>query len=93
MFSIAFNIVTKIPVYNSYSKGIFFLSNRTTTMPNLTNSTDTTIHSESREISKHESAEWKWKVTLTGLTAILSITVCIFSFKIRSKYLLIHIQS
>lgn len=56
----------------------FFLSNRTTTMHHLTNSTDTTVLSENTEISKHESADWKWKVVLTGLTAILSITVCLF---------------
>lgn len=55
-------------------------------MHHLRNSTDTTVHSESTEISKHESADWKWKVTLTGVTAILSITVCLFSLIIGSKY-------
>lgn len=58
-----------------------------------TNSTDTIVHSERTEISKHESANWKWKVTLTVLTAILFIAVCIFSLIILSKYLSIDIQS
>lgn len=58
-----------------------------------TNSTDTTVHSERSTISKHESANWVWKVTLTISTAILSITVFIFGVIILSKYLLIDIQS
>lgn len=57
-----------------------------------TKSTDTNVYNETTEISKHKSAYWKWKVTLTVLTAILSIAVCIFSLIILSKYLLIDIQ-
>lgn len=57
-----------------------------------TNSTNTTVHSERSEISKHESGNWVWKVTLTVSTAILTITVFIFGLIILSKYLLIDIQ-
>lgn len=57
----------------------------------LINSIDIIVYSERIEILKYESINWKWKVILIVLIVILFIVVCIFSFIIFSKYILIDI--
>ncbi|XP_052693237.1 uncharacterized protein LOC128171504 isoform X3 [Crassostrea angulata] len=56
--------------------------NRTTTVYPLANSTTITANTQTLDSAHQESADWAWMVTLSGVTAILFIALCILSLRI-----------
>lgn len=52
----------------------------------LINSTNTIVYNETTNNGTTGRVYWKWKVTLSGVTMVLFIAVCIFILRMFGRY-------